>query len=177
MSEIEQIQIRPERPEEYDIVAGVIRAAFDRDDGNEPIEVPLLAALRGAGDYVPELALVAERAGYLAGFVISTNGRIAGQEAKVVGLGPIGVRPDTQLTGIGSALMTATIDAATGLGYDAVCLLGEPAYYARFGFVTATDLGVISPDPSWGPYFQALALTTTPLAGRFEYSAPFNDLE
>jgi putative acetyltransferase len=55
-------------------------------------------------------------------------------------------------------------------------VLGEPAYYRRFGFVAATELAVVSPDPAWGTYFQARRLTDGAPRGQFRYAAPFDQL-
>lgn len=46
-------------------------------------------------------------------------------------------------------------------------LLGDPAYYGRFGFVLAERLGILAPDPSWAAHFQVRPLSATALvAGR-----------
>ena len=52
--------------------------------------------------------------------------------------------------------MYALLGAAQARDETLVGLLGEPAYYGRFGFVAAAELGVAAPDPAWGPYFQVL---------------------
>ncbi len=60
-----------------------------------------------------------------------------------------------------------------------VALLGEPAYYRRFGFVPSSTHGIEPPDPAWGPYFQVRVLAATPpetLAGTFRYAEPFSRL-
>jgi putative acetyltransferase len=51
---------------------------------------------------------------------------------------------------------------------------GAPAYYARFGFVRATDLGIEPPDPAWGEHFQGRHLTGPRVSGRFRYAEPFD---
>jgi len=40
----------------------------------------------------------------------------------------------------------------------------------------STDLGVTSPDPSWGEHFQARQLSGPPLHGAFRYADPFGRL-
>jgi putative acetyltransferase len=68
--------------------------------------------------------------------------------------------------------------AAEACDEPLVGLLGEPAYYRRFGFVPATDLGIEAPDPAWGEYFQVRPLWSygPALRGRFRYAPPFDDL-
>ena len=57
-----------------------------------------------------------------------------------------------------------------------VCLLGDPGYYRRFGFVPASQLGIQAPDESWGGHFQALVLLPprTSMSGRFSYAEAFD---
>jgi putative acetyltransferase len=55
-------------------------------------------------------------------------------------------------------------------------LLGDPAYYRRFGFVPARSIGVVAPDSSW-QNFQVRTLTRyDDLTGRFQYAGPFDRL-
>lgn len=55
-------------------------------------------------------------------------------------LGPIGVVPRRQREGIGSALMRSALDEARARREPAVILLGDPAFYPRFGFEPASAL-------------------------------------
>ncbi len=57
-------------------------------------------------------------------------------------------------------------------------LLGYLDYYPQFGFVPASQLGVVAPDPTWGEHFQPgpLAAWTSDLRGAFRYAAPFESL-
>ena len=59
-----------------------------------------------------------------------------------------------------------------------IVLLGDPAYYGRFGFVAGAELGILAPDPAWGEYFQALRLAAATDAhrGGFRYARPFDEL-
>ena len=103
--------------------------------------------------------------------------RSGGGPAAALGIGPLGVHPDLQRHGVGGALMHGLIGAAEALDETLLGLLGEPAYYRRFGFVAASELGVFSPDPAWGTYFQARRLTENPPLGAFRYADPFNQLD
>ena len=94
----------------------------------------------------------------------------------VVALGPLAVRPDRQQTGVGSALMRAILGAADALGEPLVALLGDPAYYRRFGFELSTAYQITPPRPEWQPHFQVRILTTYQprLHGMFTYPEPFD---
>ena len=66
----------------------------------------------------------------------------------------------------------------TRRGEPLVVLLGNPAYYSRFGFVLAGSLGITPPVSAWAPDFQARPLSayTPDLRGLFAYAAPFGRL-
>jgi predicted N-acetyltransferase YhbS len=49
-------------------------------------------------------------------------------------LGPLAVHPDHRSRGIGAALMRHALAAAARRGHGAVLLVGDAAYYGRFGF-------------------------------------------
>ena len=96
----------------------------------------------------------------------------------VVAVGPIGVLPEHQGNGIGSALMEALLTAADAADVPLIVLLGSPQYYGRFGFRPAEQLGVRAPEASWGDAFQARPLTsyTTLIAGPFKFAPAFSSL-
>jgi putative acetyltransferase len=139
--------------------------------------VALVDNLRASNDWVAKLSLVAVHRSGIIGHVLCTRARLA-RAQPVLGLAPIGVLPEHQGVGVGHALMHAILGAADALDESLVGVLGEPGYYARFGFQTATGLGVEPPDPAWGDYFQVRLLTAyePTLTGRFSYAAPFKML-
>ena len=49
-------------------------------------------------------------------------------------LGPLAVEASSRKLGVGTALITRALAAATARGHRAVILLGDAPYYARFGF-------------------------------------------
>jgi putative acetyltransferase len=109
----------------------VIAAAFERhphSNGREPL---IVGALRAAGAL--SLSLVAEEEGAVVGHIAFSPVSI-GDSANWFALGPVAVRPDRQREGIGAALLSAGLDRLRALGASGCTLVGEPAYYARFGF-------------------------------------------
>ena len=58
----------------------------------------------------------------------------AGRKRPALLLGPLAVHPQARNRGIGSALMQRALDVASCHGHDAVLLVGDEAYYRRFGF-------------------------------------------
>ena len=61
-------------------------------------------------------------------------------------LGPLAVTPDRQGHGIGGALVRQGLDMATWARHRLVLLVGDLAYYGRFGFRPAAPLGLVMPD-------------------------------
>ena len=172
------VSVRTAGPHDQGAMLRVVEAAFASQSppNSQPVEVGLTRALIEGGHVPADLAIVAEDDDDIVGVVIGSLGRVG--ELTAVGLGPLAVLPARQSTGIGSALVRAVVEAADRLGHPVAALLGDPGYYGRLGFVTASDLGVIAPDPAWGEHFQARRLSAwTPAAvGPFRYAAPFDDL-
>jgi putative acetyltransferase len=162
--------IRRETPDDVPAIAAVTMAAFG------PVETRLLADLRKDEGWLPALSLVAILDGAVIGHVVCTRGYV--DSTPVLGLGPIGVQPEQQRRGVGQALMHTMLGAADATDEPLIALLGDPAFYRRFGFITASELSISAPDPSWGHHFQARALSACPpdLTGAFRYASPFSDL-
>ena len=78
---------------------------------------------------------------------------------------------------IGSRLIRDSLERLGNQGEELVFLVGEPAYYRRFGFAAETAAQFASPYA--GPYFMALALgdIDIPAAGRADYAPAFAGLE
>jgi predicted N-acetyltransferase YhbS len=58
----------------------------------------------------------------------------AGPARPALLLGPLAVHPDFRCRGLGARMMQRALDDAAGTGHRAVLLVGDPAYYSRFGF-------------------------------------------
>jgi putative acetyltransferase len=139
--------IRSATPADDDAIHAVHLAAFGRED-----------EARIPGEVDPVLSLVADEDGEIVGHVLLCWFGLEDSERGVLGLGPIGVLPAHQKRGIGSALVRAALDGARTLGETVVVLEGNPAYYSRFGFVRADELGLLPPPtaPDWA--FQVAVL-------------------
>ncbi|MEL6982946.1 MAG: GNAT family N-acetyltransferase, partial [Actinomycetota bacterium] len=171
--------VRRERPDDEAACRAVLASAFAAEDapGVEPVEARLLDGLRRCEGWLPALSWVAELDGVIVGHNVATRGSVG--DVPVVGLGPIGIAPHRQRTGIGSALMAAMIGAADATGEPLIGLLGSPDYYRRFGFVASTEVGIEPPDPAWGPFFQVRTLSgwRPSITGSFQYASPFDELD
>lgn len=154
---------------------GVAHAAPSVEPDGVPGEATLVTWLRADPCWIPRLSLVAEQDGRLIGHVLCTRGHV--DDVAALGLGPLSVVPECQRSGVGTALMHAVLGAADALDEPLVALVGEPAYYARFGFRPAAGLGIAATDPAWDGYFQIRTLTAYDGAtGTFRFAAPFDRL-
>jgi predicted N-acetyltransferase YhbS len=175
--------VRRERPADHDAVRALHRAAFGADPvtGNvraadDVPEARLVDELREDAGFLPHLSLVAVRDDAMVGHVLATRGWLEPIGSPALGLGPLGVLPAAQGGGVGTVLVHALLAVAEACEEPVVVLLGSPAYYRRFGFRPATDLGIAAPDPRWEEYFQARRLTPGMAEGSFRYAEPFNGL-
>jgi putative acetyltransferase len=150
----------------------VHRAAFGGDD------VPrLVAELRERVDlYVPELSFVAEEDGAVVGHVMNTWNWIEETGVRVLQLSPLGVLPEHQRRGHGSVLVRASLDAVRAIGEPLLIVEGDPAYYGRFGFIRADELGLLPPPEALHESAVQVAMLDPKAGvpqGRIVYSEPF----
>lgn len=164
-----QVSVRPEVADHVEAIDAIHRSAFEG-----PVEAELVAALRSSDAWVDDLSLVAtDVEGRVVGHVLLTRATVDG--APVLALAPVGVLPLAQGQGVGMNLIVHGLLTATVLGEQTVVVLGDPAYYGRFGFTPARAQGIMPPDETWpDAAFQARALTGAPLPqGVMAYAAPF----
>lgn len=165
---IMKILIRKEAPADMAAIEAVTAAAFLNAAHTGHTEQFIVNALRRAGQL--SVSLVAECEGAVIGHVAVSPVNISGGASGWYGLGPISVAPERQRQGIGALLMQ---HALCELGKLAACgcvVLGDPAYYARFGF-KAEPLLVLPDVPP--EYFQALSLGSPLPSGTVSYHEAF----
>jgi putative acetyltransferase len=163
-----RLTVRPERAGDAAAIASVHQEAFGREE-----EAQIYRRLVADGHLLADLSLVAEEKGAIVGHVALSRADLAGGRA--LALGPIGVRPERQRSGIGIALMRAALERAQEAGEDVVVLVGHPTYYSRFGFVPARRLGITPPFDVADEVFMALELRPGGAGGggRFTYPPAF----
>jgi putative acetyltransferase len=146
------IHVRDERASDRTPVFAIQSAAFRRAN-----EARLVDALRAQAD--PKISLVAERDGRVVGHVFVSPVAVDPNACVPAGgLGPVGVEPALQGEGVGSALVRAALARAPDLGWRAVFLLGNPRYYARFGFELAAPRGLHYRSADFDRAFQVIEL-------------------
>lgn len=80
-------------------------------------------------------------------------------------LGPLAVEPGLKGGGVGSALMRHATEEAARLGHRAILLVGDPAYYGRFGFSAEKTGSLFMPGPFERHRLLALELVPGTLDG------------
>jgi putative acetyltransferase len=154
--------VRADRPSDAREVWTVHEAAFDRPD-----EARLAARLRQEAS--PLVSQVAEQAGRVIGHVLFSPVRLDSERERPTvaagALGPVGVLPDAQGHGAGAALIRAGIEACRTLDWRILFVLGDPAYYARFGFGLAAPRGLHYASHAFDAAFQVQELAPGALAG------------
>lgn len=162
------IAIRPERAGDERAIHDVVRAAFayqPHSDGSEPA---IVDALRNNGDLA--ISLVAEDDRAIVGHVAFSPVTISDGSEGWFGLGPVAVAPQRQREGIGAALIEQGLAVLRERGAAGCVVLGEPDYYARFGFAHDSELTYPGPPPL---YFQRLAMSSRGASGDVIYAPAF----
>src|SRR5206468_3227986 len=133
----DMIEIRSEEPGDSAAIQEVHTKAF-----GGPLEAKLVRLICERKKAL--ISLVATHEGRVVGHILFSRVTIANAPATFsgVGLAPVAVLPDFQRQGIGSKLIREGLERCRQAGYDAVVVLGDPAYYSRFGFMRAADFGL-----------------------------------
>jgi predicted N-acetyltransferase YhbS len=120
------VTIRTERPVDTAAREALLDVAYGPQRHRKP-------SCRLRNGRKPGLSLVAVENGRMIGTVRlwSVN---AGRGRPAMLLGPLAVHPDAQKRGIGAGLMRRALEEAAQRGHAAVLLVGDAAYYGRFGF-------------------------------------------
>lgn len=148
-----QFLIRPERTEDHPVIYDITKRAFAPMPYADGDEQDLINKLREAGALA--LSLVAEKDGVVVGQVTFSSAFAADGSSGWYALGPVSVEPELKHQGIGSQLIRAGIAWLQEQDAAGCVLVGNPAYYGRFGFRLFPEL---APQGQPAQYFQILPL-------------------
>lgn len=168
------IIVRPEAGADAEAIRAVHLLAFHPSID----EADLVARLHDDGDSV--LSLVAEHKGEIVGHAMLSRMSVSGdgRAYRALGLAPVGVRPWAQDGGVGSKLIRAALAEAETAGEELIFVLGDPDYYARFGF--SQDAAMPFASPYAGTWFMARWLhppSGPPRSGVAAYAPAFAAFE
>jgi putative acetyltransferase len=150
------VVIRPERAKDHAAIYDVTQRAFAPMPFSDGDEQELIGKLREAGALA--LSLVAEKEEVLVGQVTFSPAFAADGSPGWYALGPVSVAPELKHQGIGSQLIEAGIAWLRERDAAGCILVGNPAYYNRFGFRLFPALAPVG-EPA--EYFQILLLGLT----------------
>ena len=163
------ITIRGQEWREHKRISRVITKAFARaphSGGNEAqIYESLFSALETEISYVAVASF-----GRIVGHIMASEVKIDGEYCRWCGFGPVSVLPSWQGRGIGGALIGKALETLRHDGLNGCVVLGEPAFYARFGFEHDSRLVYPGPPPE---YFQRIVFNGTAPQGEVSYSPAF----
>lgn len=166
------IDVRPEKAADYKAIDDLLAPLM----GDEV--AALVHDIRRSDNYVPDLALVAEKDGDIMGHILLSYVTLRGkEETAVLLLSPLGVRPDHQRLGIGTALVRAALKVAEARKEPLVVVEGVPSYYPRLGFERARPRGIEPPhlkipDEAW--MVRPLSAYSPRYRGLVEYPPAFD---
>jgi putative acetyltransferase len=159
------MKIRAEDAADREPIRALLAAAFGSGQ-----EAELVDGLRDAGDLA--VSLVAEDGSMLLGHVALSR---LHSPRDALALAPLAVAAAARRRGTGAALVREALSKANALGAPMVFVLGDAAYYSRFGFTLAAAASY--PSPYAGPHFMALLLENPPpVPAPVVYAAAFAKL-
>ena len=163
------VHIRPAEPGDAVVIAGITREAFRTDPRSTHTEEFIIAGLRAAGALA--VSLVAETNGMVVGHIAFSPVSVSDGSSAWFGLGPVTVAPAHQQSGTGTALVTQGLATLGDAGAAGCVVLGEPAFYSRFGFARRRTLRLPGVPPE---YFLARSFSTRFPVGVVSYHPAFD---
>jgi predicted N-acetyltransferase YhbS len=138
------LNTRQEKPSDFQRISDLVKVAFQTAKVSNGNEQDYVNKLRSSGNYIPELALVAEENGKLVGHIMLTKTFINAGNEKFAALllAPLSVALELRKRGIASKLVKKSFELAKSSGFNTVFVVGEPAFYCRFGFKSSVLFGV-----------------------------------
>jgi len=166
---IRGLVIRPAKAGDRSAIHALVEAAF-----GQPAEAGLVEALVGEGSAV--LELVATHEGELVGHILFSRLVVEDGDRRfpAVALAPLAVQPKRHRTKIGTTLVDNAHALLEAAGETLSVVLGEPAYYGRFGYSHDRAAGFDSDYQCEA--LQALAWGDAPVSGRLAYARAFAGL-
>jgi putative acetyltransferase len=162
--------IRPEAPGDERTIYDLVQRAFAPMPFSEGDEQDLVDLLRERGELTLSLVAV-NPAGTIIGHVAFSPATIDQAACDWYQMAPVAVCPTLQHRGVGSALIREGIGQLRQGGANGVAVVGNPAYYERFGFAVLPGLAPLSEHDA--PYFRAMVLAGDAPHGTLRYASAF----
>ena len=164
-----QPTIRAERPTDEAAIFQITEEAFRPQTYSSGTEQLIIDALRRSGALT--VSLVAEVDGDVIGHIAFSPVTVSAGSKGWYGLGPVSVKPEFQGQGVGRALVEVGLAALRDRGAQGCVLVGDPAFYGRFGFRHDPELTFKGAPPE---YFLAITFGDNPAHGQVRYHEAFD---
>lgn len=162
--------IRSEAKGDESTIHDLVKRAFAPMPFSDGDEQDLVDMLRERGELALSLVAV-DPAGTIIGHIGFSPATIEQRDCGWFQMAPVSVSPEVQQSGIGSALIREGIERLRADGAQGVAVVGNPAYYERFGFTVVPGLAPLSGHDK--PYFRAMVLEGAPPGGTLRYASAF----
>ena len=132
---MENLIIRNERPDDYNVVENLTREAFWNVYRPGCTEHYVLRCLRDDAAFIP-----------------ADDGR----KLPMMTVGPISIAPEHQRKGYGKKLLDHALEKAKEMGAGCICMEGNIKFYGKCGFKVASSMGIhyyAEPREEEVPYF------------------------
>jgi putative acetyltransferase len=155
-----RIEIHPETASEVDDIRAINIDAFRDHPISRQTEHLIVETLRDTAAL--DVSLVAVTEGRTVGHIAFSKAAVGESESGWFLLGPVAVLHGWQGRGVGSALVESGLSELRARHASGCVLVGDPAYYSRFGFNTYFDLAYEGVPHE---YVLGLPFTDTPPCG------------
>lgn len=142
------VTVRQETNNDLPVIYNLLDKSFAKAPESDHKEKYLVKRLHDSISFIPQLSLVAEMDGKIAGYILLTQVEIVlrtGGTMPSLSVAPLAVLPEFQKQGIGGLLLKESHKIAAFLGYKTAVVLGHKDYYHRFGYRKAIDFGIVFP--------------------------------
>lgn len=165
--------IRTEAPADILTIDRLLKSAFETE-----AEANLVMQLRENSRLTLSLVACSDE-GEVIGHVMFSPVQLDGEDYNWQGLAPLSVKEEFRNQGVANALIKEAFVSLVDFGYPGCVVLGDPAYYQRFGFKSANnfDFNCIWDVPDGA--FQAIELVEGCFQGKsglIEFSPEFSEL-
>jgi predicted N-acetyltransferase YhbS len=138
----DMITLRGEANGDHEAIRKLTLSAFAGSDLGHNGEADLVGQLHD--NSVEQQSFVACINDEIIGHIMFTQVTIRAPQHELSGMGlaPMSVVPQHQKTGVGTKLLNHGIDQLDANGCPFIVVLGHPEYYARFGFLPASEFKI-----------------------------------
>lgn len=137
--------IRREEQKDFEETENLTREAFFNVYRPGCFEHLVVHKLRNDKSFVKDLDYIIVEDNKIIANIVYAEGTINlknGEKKNILTFGPVSVLPEYQKKGYGAKLIEYTMEKAKELGYSAIIITGNPDYYKRFGFVSASNYNI-----------------------------------